>query len=122
MFYEDLSVYEYCGYIDNTHLNVGWLGDVDDFTSGDIPKSVVDILRDLCSDRGNLTNECMGVHLCPFCDGKRIKGNGEVWIEYDGKTYIAPQMIHHYIVEHQYKPPKDFIEAVQRKLGPLGPR
>jgi len=29
-----------------------------------------------------------------------------------GKVYAAPNLIFHYIMEHDYTPPKEFIEAV----------
>jgi len=40
-------------------------------------------------------------------------GNGEVWVEgRDGLTYVAPALVLHYVVEHDYAPPQAFIDAV----------
>ena len=34
-----------------------------------------------------------------------------------GVVYCAPQFIVHYIAEHQYQPPQEFIEAVLYQRG-----
>ena len=35
----------------------------------------------------------------------RVRGAGGIW-------YVAPRLVIHYVVEHRYCPPQDFIEAV----------
>jgi hypothetical protein len=30
----------------------------------------------------------------------------------DGTAYAAPTLIHHYVVEHGYQPPEEFIAAI----------
>jgi len=50
-------------------------------------------------------------------DGKEIYlGNGsiEVSASEEGVVYHAPTLIYHYIVDHQYLPPQEFIDAVLR--------
>jgi hypothetical protein len=52
-----------------------------------------------------------GFHICEFC--KKDCGNGEIGIIHpDGRIFMAPVGIVHYLVEHSYKPPDDFIDAV----------
>ena len=40
-------------------------------------------------------------------------GNGEIRIDAnDGITYVAPVLILHYVSEHHYAPPQQFVDAV----------
>jgi hypothetical protein len=40
-------------------------------------------------------------------------GNGEIEVAGEnGKSYRAPSLVYHYIVEHNYLPPPEFITAV----------
>jgi hypothetical protein len=44
-------------------------------------------------------------------------GNGEIRVRaLDGKIYVAPVLILHYIGRHQYLPPGVFLEAVAADL------
>ena len=83
----------------------------------------------------NLINITRGCHVCEFCarpdDLIAIDqhyedvwemfrcGNGEIHVKsVAGVIYCAPQLIVHYVSEHQYQPPQEFVEAVlfQREL------
>ncbi|MCP5003375.1 MAG: hypothetical protein GY941_05400 [Planctomycetes bacterium] len=44
-------------------------------------------------------------------------GSGQIRVIYNHKIYAAPNLIYHYVIEHNYKPPDQFIEAVLN--GPL---
>ncbi len=45
-------------------------------------------------------------------------GSAEIWvIANDGKIFACPDLILHYIVDHNYLPPEEFIEAVEN--GPI---
>lgn len=48
-------------------------------------------------------------------DGRHIDvGNGEIQVTGKGATiYVAPTMILHYIAEHHYLPPDEFIKALK---------
>jgi hypothetical protein len=40
-------------------------------------------------------------------------GNGEIRVRaLDGRIYVAPVLIYHYVVSHGYLPPGEFIAAV----------
>ena len=42
-------------------------------------------------------------------------GNGEIRVTgEDGTVYAAPTMIAHYVAEHHYLPPQEFVDAVLR--------
>ncbi len=71
-----------------------------------------------------------GFHRCEFCSPPPSfmicvkRGNQEVWLGsaemrvfYQNRVYAAPNLIYHYVTEHQYCPPEEFIEAVLK--GPL---
>ena len=64
----------------------------------------------------------MGWHACEFCSlptARGLKfsryarlGSGNLWIPTASVVYVAPAMILHYIAEHGYAPPEEFIAAV----------
>jgi hypothetical protein len=47
-------------------------------------------------------------------------GNGQIRVNHRGEgppvTYVAPVLLHHYVVEHHYLPPQEFIDAVNALL------
>lgn len=101
-------------------LAVGWLD-----AAAEYPRGVTSIefrevlLRLISSHRMRLFR---GSHLCNLCpegscvrDGKMVRertGNGEIRVRKGDKWYVAPVLVHHYITEHGYRPPDEFIEAV----------
>lgn len=60
----------------------------------------------------------MGFHVCMFCRGNKeskypITSSGDVTLHFDsGRSYVMPDMILHYIADHHWAPPKEFIEDV----------
>lgn len=95
-------------------LNIGWLDDQHAFATGKIPDRALQRL--LIQPTGNLYR---GSHMCEMCksnglkweDAAHARGNGEVRITRNGITYVAPVLIGHYILGHNYLPPQEFIEA-----------
>jgi hypothetical protein len=58
----------------------------------------------------------MGVYFCEFCpprSNNRVGGSREVLIPTADCVYIAPDLILHYITAHNYRPPDEFIKAVE---------
>jgi hypothetical protein len=46
-------------------------------------------------------------------------GNGEIHVRGpSGAVYCAPALILHYVAEHQYQPPQEFVAAVIFQRGP----
>ena len=129
MIAEDLTPYAY----DNNNeggkaVNVGWLGrsysiERPDFTVGDVPPEALAYL-----ERLPVMNQYRGWHTCEFCDGwlrdgkliaDRI-GNGDLRVPgLNGMVYVAPVMIRHYIREHHYRPPQEFIDAIMARVVPF---
>lgn len=125
-FYEDLSTYEYTE-ADGPMKNIGWLAPPHPFTTGDSPGWLLPGLLLLAEDL-----ECVmrGVHDCEYCEvespvrfrfgpsGKVISvGTGEIRVDgRDGKKYAAPSLVVHYVAAHRYRPPQEFIDAVEIAL------
>ena len=129
MYFADLTPYEYGrATIRPDVANVGWLSCEHDFPKGDVPAGFVERLA-RCIDTP--VNRFRGIHLCEFCPRPPVKlspgglemldpppgtaGNGEIRVRgKGGLTYVAPVMIHHYIVRHGYPPPAELIEAIEQ--------
>jgi hypothetical protein len=62
--------------------------------------------------------------MCEYCSewGTEVgMGNGEIWVVKGETLYIAPYLIIHYIEEHNYQPPEEFIDAVINGFRPDSP-
>jgi hypothetical protein len=134
--YPDLSQYVYWLGVTGGHeptsdaLNVGWLDQGQPFPTADPAPEFVERLLYLCVRRRE--NVTRGWHLCQFCprrpdlemhglpdpaevaiDGERhFLGDAEIHVPGRGVTYYAPNLIVHYVAEHQYAPPEEFVAAV----------
>lgn len=126
-FFADLSPYSY----DHTEpnpkvLNIGWLGEGQPFSQGPVARPFFRVLLRLTESPVNLYR---GTHECEFCElphnsiqhlwryrdrrARVREGNGEIRVPgLNGIIYVAPVLIVHYIAEHQYQPPQEFIDAV----------
>ncbi|MFJ8751648.1 hypothetical protein ACIREO_20320 [Streptomyces sp. NPDC102441] len=125
--YTDLSPYSY-DESSRDMLNVGWLGPEHEYTTGVVDQRVVQALVTLSTA---YENQMRGFHHCAFCDADRLwvsdspgggtrtwLGSAEIRVEgEDGILYASPNLIIHYITEHQYFPPEDFCRAAVRTAG-----
>jgi hypothetical protein len=130
MYFADLTEYRYGQTSPRPDvLNVGWLSKHHPFQLGQSAPGFVEKLKRLVESPVNLYR---GIHICEFCPppptvlaGGRIPvpapppgtfGNGEIRVRGVGTksniTYVAPTLVHHYVVEHHYLPPQEFIDAV----------
>lgn len=115
-FFDDLTPHTYTMDAEEVGvLNVGWLGERQPFQTGPTPTAFRDALEALCDNRIGLHR---GFHVCEYClrktrdDWAQI-GNGQIRVRaQNGAWYVAPTMIHHYVSEHDYRPPDGFINAV----------
>ena len=128
-YFEDLTPYSYyhLGISDNT-LNIGWLGREQPYNRGEVQE---DILASLWEFLHYRMLRLRGFHVCEFCTSSHngplpIERNYEILhlgtseirvIGNNKKIYAAPDLIYHYIAEHSYRPPEEFLEAVEK-----GPR
>ncbi len=137
-YYEDLSPYEYreldvirldWGYLQfrpgYDRLNVGWLDSPHAFTQGATPASVTDALREIVA--GPPINVMRGFHRCSLCPrrstdsifsagldgGPVFLGHSEIRVPLRRDVmFAAPTLTVHYVAEHHYRPPDEFIEVV----------
>ena len=124
----DLSAYNYHTFPrDSKLLAVGWLDSSEPYSQGTVRDETIRKLAKLARTPVNL---CRGYHYCQFCPREasdrflehHAKGNGEVHIAgMNGVTYAAPALISHYIEKHAYKPPDEFLKAVEQ-LPLIDPR
>jgi hypothetical protein len=66
---------------------------------------------------------CRAIHECELCRDEQatllskrgdryVRGNGALYIPTADCVYVAPLMIVHYVREHSYRPPEEFMAAV----------
>lgn len=126
MYFEDLSPYTYLvggGRTLPSVKNVGWLARGEPFPRGTTDKSMLDKLKDLCSNPDAAVNQTRGFHECPFCmetidlqyNGQQTPlGSAEIWVtDSNGTFYAAPDLVVHYVEAHGYMPPAEFMNALR---------
>jgi len=100
---------------------VGWLSKGTPMPRGQSMPEFVDRLRLLCASASESADALnwpvsAGVHACEFCDAYHSGGN--IGVPDGDVLFVAPDMITHYVSEHQYAPPPAFIDAVLRCPAP----
>lgn len=132
-YFADLSPYTYSRSrpFDPKVLNVGWLDPAAPFCKGPVQELLLKRLFRLASDRPENRyrgwHECrLGLlesppYACPYpviaelAPWTLVVGDAEIRIPCEnGIVYSAPTMICHYIAQHGYRPPDEFLKAVSR--------
>lgn len=124
-YYQDLTPYNYHHH-SIKELNVGWLDKNFPFEKGEVPAGFLNNLKKIAEHQVFQTR---GFHFCDFCreqvvDGKIKCATSSSELRVIGKngiSYASPQMIVHYIEDHQYLPPKEFVDAVMDGIMPGSP-
>jgi hypothetical protein len=128
-FFPELSTYQTdSGLLLPEVINIGWLSSKITFRTGNSPDELTSKLIRLIKESAfSKTKVVMGrwdgTFTCPLCEidnweiQKRIPyiGNAEVWIPSvfrQGFYYASSTWICHYILDHQYLPPDEYIESV----------
>ncbi len=108
---------------DRTLRAVGWL-EREGFPTGRVPKECIDAL--VAALRGGILSDgYRGYHTCSLCGQfstwvkwKRrsysVQGHGHYLVQMGQVVYMAPALLLHYILGHQYRPPDEFLEAVEK--------
>lgn len=129
-YFEDLSRYTF----DRTASgiararNVGWLGANHDFPKAHPRAALLDAIWDYCSI---LVVPTRGIHGCELCvsppisfvrhDTRLLLGSGEIRVfDSTGGSFAAPNLVYHYIRDHQYRPLEEFLDAVLNGPRPGG--
>lgn len=138
-YFRDLSPYSYGRHSHPGVVHVGWLDGIHSFPLGEVDPQLVDKMKLLALKPVELYR---GRHTCEVCipppeiaklatDGKKLtdpesswakwnkwavsrSNNGEIRVADENLIYAAPILIVHYIQEHKYLPPSQFLEAVAR--------
>lgn len=125
MYYLDLSPFQYQSRpleIGPT-LNVGWLCPEHEFQTGKPDPRFLDALWAYCLQP---IVEHRGYHICEFCalapdasrhtsrQGRTNKLGSKLICVFDSEStaYLSPDLIFHYVLEHNYAPPDDYVRAV----------
>ncbi|MFJ4095384.1 hypothetical protein ACIPYS_27670 [Kitasatospora sp. NPDC089913] len=123
-YYPDGSPYTYHQPAEGM-VNIGWLDRSHAYQQGEVADEVVDGLLRLVTRPDNQTR---GLHECHFCgvifltvdnphakNGTSLLGSAEIHVRGSsgGTVFVAPTLVIHYIVEHQYQPPDEFLDAVE---------
>jgi hypothetical protein len=111
---------------------VGWLGNSVS-TRGQVHADCIDGLYEAYTAGRIFTDGTSGFHNCELCSGDdewypngqvgpviqwrgghlRVVGHGHYLLRYDDRVYISPALLLHYILDHEYKPPDEFILATR---------
>ncbi|MCR9119686.1 MAG: hypothetical protein NXI22_22360, partial [bacterium] len=94
---------------------IGWLSSDHNYETGKTPSDFAPRLAEFCEKWTSCLDELgfalfMGCHTCGFCG--RFRADGNIGIPSGDLLYVAPEMVHHYVTEHQYLPPLEFVTAV----------
>ena len=114
-------------------IAIGWLDPEHDFPRGSVSKEFFVKLLTLLKDPWQPV-VFAGVHQCELCqfsggsraqfDGKWIPGASweNLFVPYNGRLFVAPELIAHYIAAHRYLPPVEFFDAVLAcpEMGSMG--
>jgi hypothetical protein len=87
---------------------VGWLGK-EVLSTGEVAPETLRKLQWACNNR-KIDQGWLGEHECEICH--EYFDRGELLIDDGNNMYVAPRMIVHYIKNHFYCPPQEFINAV----------
>lgn len=112
--YQDLSPYNYRHHSEK-ELNIGWLKADKEFTMGEVPEGFVDKLKKYEENRFFKTK---GMHYCDFCQENHSSSDEIRVVSKEGVVYASPTLLSHYIEEHKYLPPQEFIDAVMEGPSP----
>lgn len=93
-----------------TAILVGWIGDTIP-SRGEVLDEIMEKLE-WAYDNREIDQGCLGEHECEICHNHTDRG--EILIIDDDKMYVTPKMILHYINDHSYRPPKEFMDAVDK--------
>ncbi|RSS73348.1 hypothetical protein [Streptomyces sp. WAC06614] len=126
-YYPDLATYDYDYHAPPEGLTIGWLEGDEAFPTGESSDEFVTDLLDLGAF---LDHKARGFHHCTICPvltepmatsprtGQTYPlGHAEIRATApDGTLYVAPNLIIHYVQEHGYLPPTQFVEAVRAEV------
>ena len=92
---------------------IGWLEGDKEFEVGPVNRDLVALLREHVKNRFVII-DFMGGQTCTLCRGSSGPyGSGELIIPASEVCYVAPVLVVHYVEIHRYRPPTEFVAAVE---------
>ena len=98
---------------------IGYLEFGEEFEKGIVSQNFLNKLRILWGE--GITLGALGSHECEFCsdegnyENRGMSSTEKEFIDRENKIkYKCPEMIFHYITEHNFKPSNEFIQFVMR--------
>ena len=91
-------------------ISIGWI-ETDQYPKGIVSGKDINRLEILCR-KYQIDQGFLGYHTCRICN--RFEDRGEVLLRAEERFYVMPHMILHYVRDHQYQPPKQFLENLRR--------
>jgi hypothetical protein len=100
---------------------IGWLHPDHAYTKGEVPAEFLTRLKEFAARSGHSATALYfgasgGFHTCEFCG--RAHGIGNFGVPSGDLLFVAPEMVVHYIEQHGYRPPAEFVAAVIRSPLP----
>lgn len=97
-------------------LNIGWLDADHEYPCEATDEDFRDMLAQLClTTRYHLWRSARPCPLCGEMPSSLLAA--EIRIAGDGVVYASPNLVHHYVVQHAYRPPEGFIAGVMLSGG-----
>lgn len=101
--------------------SIGWLHPEFPYTKGQVTNDFLARLKQFVEQSSDSADALFfgalgGFHTCEFCGGSH--GIANFGVPCDGILFVAPEMVVHYIEEHQYRPPDVFVNAVMHSPLP----
>lgn len=97
-------------FVEYKSVAVGYLDITEEYQKGIVSQNFINKLRQIWDSGIKLMS--LGHHTCEFC-GKATGSCEKVLRDRENRIeYMFPEMIFHYIEEHGYQPPEDFVMFV----------
>jgi hypothetical protein len=96
---------------------VGWLDASEPFPIGVVEATVLDRIRTFAKAWGASVTALgwpifRGWHTCNLCGAARASGNFAV--PQGDVLFVCPEMLAHYVADHSYRPPDEFLDAIMK--------
>lgn len=92
-------------------VSVGWLDTSHTIPAAAHPPALLDAIRARLA-LIEVVYISLGIYTCPFCSKVQVSGEYHFYNPATRRGYVAPALFLHFMEEHYYAPPKEFIQAV----------
>lgn len=94
---------------------IGWLHPDHPYTTGEVSAEFLARLKEFVTRSGDSAEALYfgvfcGLHTCEFCG--QAHGTRNFGVPSGDLLFVAPEMVVHYIEQHGYQPPAEFMAAV----------